>query len=227
VNATSAQAVPTAREILARHEAAIGGRAALDRHTSLRMAGTVQITSADLNGRIEILRAKPNSFVQKMSFDEVGEILKGFDGTTAWAVELTRPALLTDLDAHLMRLQADWYNEIAASPLLQAGQVDSAEFDGERAWRVMYASELGVETAAYFSRETGLRLGETSLTSVGMQTFRQSNYRDFGGIRIATRRSTQADVGEIVVEISQVEFDKVKPDAFEPPAAVKALIRKK
>jgi hypothetical protein len=221
-----ARQVPTAESIIARHDSALGGRKTLDTHSSAKLTGTVDIASAGLRGTIEVLRAKPNRFVQRISLNRVGELLKGFDGTVAWQLEPSGAALLTDADAEILQAEADWYQEFHVPQALRGSRVDSAEFDGRAAWQLTYASALGVEVHAYFDRDTGLRIGESWSGTVGDMTMTQWDYRVFGGVRIPTRVTNRSRIGEMIITIESVEFDHLATDAFALPPAVKALIRK-
>lgn len=224
-SALRAQRPPTVQALLDAHEKALGGRAALDKHESLRLSGRVEIEAADLRGTIEILRAKPDRYVQKISLNRVGELRKGFDGTVAWVIEPSGPALLTDIDAELMRIQAGWHHEFTVTQALRGARVDSAEFEGVRVWRLTYATSLGVEVHAYFDRETGLRVGEAWTTSAGETTMLQGEYKVFGGVKLPTRIVTRATIGEMVITIETAEFDRVDAAAFVLPPAVKAIAR--
>jgi hypothetical protein len=224
VRALPAQTLPTAPEIVARHEAAMGGRAALDKHSSIRMLGTVEIADADLKGTIEILRAKPNRFVQKMTFSRIGTLVKGFDSTAAWVLEPGGPALLTGADAEMLADQAAWYHEFLVHPGLLLARVDSSEFQGERAWKLTYATDLGLEVNAFFSRESSLRLGESWTTPEGETVLLAADYKEFGGVKLPTTLTNRTPAGTIVITITSVEFDKVDRAALAVPPEVKVLI---
>ena len=190
------------------------------------MTGTVEIAAAGLQGTIEVIRAKPNRFVQKISLNRVGELLKGFDGSIAWQLEPAGAALLTDADAEILQGQADWYQEFSVTQALRGARVDSAEFEGHAAWRLTYASALGLEVRAYFDRNTGLRIGESWNAAAGETTMVQEDYRVFDGVTIPTRIVTRARIGAMVITTGSVECDGFAADAFSLPPAVKALSRK-
>lgn len=221
----SAAQTPTAEQVLARHDAAVGGRAALDKHSSVRLTGVVILTLAEMRGTIEIVRAKPNQFVEKMSLPQLGELVKGYDGKTAWVLESSEPGLLTDADAESMKRVADWYHEFNVTQAIRGARVDSTEFEGQQAWRLTYASGLGDEVRAYFNRESGLRIGEESQFGVGAATTIFADYKPVEGVQFPMRITTRRGDGEMLVNFVSVEFDKVPVSAFALPAAVKALTR--
>lgn len=220
-----AQAIPTPDSLLRRAEAAIGGRAALDKHTSVRITGTVAIPDADIKGTVEILRAKPDRFVQSMNLSGMGTIRKGYDSTVAWVVEPTGPTLFTGSDADAMAVQASWYNQLLVPAALTKARVDSAEFDGEPAWKLTYASDLGLEVFVYLSRTTGLRMAETTTTTGGETTTVESDYREFGGVKFPMKVVTRSPAGELVYTFETVEFDHVDPKSLGIPPEIRALIK--
>src|SRR5687768_4065274 len=52
--------LPSARSVLDKHLAAIGGRQAVLSHTSTRATGTISMPATGLNGAVEIYGAHPN-----------------------------------------------------------------------------------------------------------------------------------------------------------------------
>lgn len=216
---------PSPGELLARHELALGGREALDKHSSLRLTGVVELDGGALKGTIEILRAKPDKFVQKMTLERVGDLWTGYDGKTAWTLELSVPALLTDTDAASVRSHAQWDHDYLAPVALYVGRVDSAEFEGEPAWRVTFASELGLEVQSFFARSSGLRTGVVTNTLTGVSTALYGDYAEVEGVRVPRRRVTRGDSSEVVIRIEKVEWDNVPASALELPSAVKAIAK--
>lgn len=224
-NVAEAQKPPTADQVIARHEAAVGGRPALDAHTSLRMTGVVILSMDEIRGTIEIVRAKPNKYVEKMSLAKIGDMFKGYDGKTAWVIEDSEPALLTDADADGVKRLADWYHEFIVTQAMRGARVDSAEYDGQPAWRLTFASGLGDETEAYFHQETGLRIAEVSQRGVGEAITTFGDYKVFAGVKLPTRIESKRSGGEILMNILTVEFDKVPASAFALPPSVKAIAK--
>lgn len=221
----SAQRVPTAEEVIARHAAASGGADALNKHTSIKLSGTVNITPGDLTGTIETLRGRGNRFVEKMVFSTLGVVSRGYDSTVAWVMDPHGPALLTGADADAAEAEGNWYHAFLVPPGLLQARVDSAEYAGEPAWQLTYAAELGMEASAFFSRATGLRLGETRAMPGGDAGTTESAYKDFGGVKLPTVVTNRTRAGSMVITIDSVEFDRVPAAALALPPQVRALIK--
>ena len=82
VRSARAQALPSAKSLLEKHDAAVGGRAAMDKHSSMHEVVAATIAAANITGSMETYHAKPNLYLLKTSFAG-GEVLSGFDGKTA------------------------------------------------------------------------------------------------------------------------------------------------
>jgi hypothetical protein len=160
-----------------------------------------------------------------MSLDQIGDIVKGYDGKVAWTLENSDPALLTDADAESVRRAADWTHEFIVTQALRGARVDSSEYDGEPAWMLTYASGIGDEMHVYFSRATGLRIAEESELGVGNATTTFGDYKLFGGVKFPMRITSRRGGGEVVMNFVSVEFDKVPASAFDLPASVKAITK--
>src|SRR5688500_15876101 len=81
---TAQQALPSAESLAARYIKAIGGREAIQRHTSTRVVGTVAVPASGITGTFEAFAAKPDKMFLKITLGGMGESLEGFDGRVAW-----------------------------------------------------------------------------------------------------------------------------------------------
>src|SRR5262249_31936373 len=77
-------APPCARWIIDRHIEAVGGRKVIMGHSSTRSIGTVTVSGSGLSGSFEILAAKPDRSLLRITLNGIGEVTEGFDGKVAW-----------------------------------------------------------------------------------------------------------------------------------------------
>ena len=225
-----AQALPSATALLQKHDAAVGGRAAMDKHTSMHESATATIAVANMTGTIETFHAKPNLFLQKTSLPQ-GEIVSGFDGKTAWATAAGQGASLLDSTATAtMKDQANFLSEYYdPSRIKTAETVEITDFEGQRCYKVKIVHKDDTEAMVYLDSATGLRAGQTLTQKMNGQelpvTLVMSDYKDFGGVKLPTKRVQKLPMAEIVMQVQSVEFDKVDPSTFTLPDAVKALVK--
>jgi hypothetical protein len=225
----AAKKLPPARQVLDRHLAAIGGRAAVLSHSSMRAAGSVQVASAGLTGDLEMFAAKPNKRVLKFVLPGIGEIQEGFDGTIGWSISaLTGPSLTQGKALEERRHDSDFYGELRPDDRYQSlTTVELTTFDGRPCYKVSLVRKGGGEDFEFYDVATGLRAGQSASRETPMGTVPvtnvESDYRKFGNLLLATTIKQTAMGVETVMTVTSVEFDKVPESAFEPPAAIKAL----
>src|SRR3990170_1186830 len=208
-----AQPLPSAKELMDKHDAAIGGRAALDKHTSVHQTGAVSIPAMGVEATMDVYRAKPALFLQKLVIGPMGEILQGFDGKTAWAVQAGQPVVLEGAQAGMTKYNSDFFGN----------------FHDMKRYKVRIVRNIGGEGFEFFDAATGLGagiivssespMGKVETTSVFAE------YKDFDGLKFPTKITQKTPMFESTITIKTMEFDKVAPETFALPDAVKALVK--
>lgn len=227
----NAQELPDARALIARHDSLVGGRAVLEGRTSMRLIGNFALAAAGIDAPLEILKRKPNQYLFRTSLGAMGDIMQGYDGTTAWAVQPGQGAmLLTGEQGAQIAEQADFFADLHdLTRFTSVETVQDTTFEGARAYQVQLTRTDGNIVREYFDAATGLSRGSTISVQTPMgpvnATVTYADYREFEGLRMATRivqRNAQFDV---LLTIVAVEFDRVTAEEVAMPEAVKALIK--
>ncbi|HEY4658999.1 MAG TPA: hypothetical protein VIH11_05785 [Gemmatimonadaceae bacterium] len=225
-----AQPLPSAKELMDKHDAAIGGRAALDKHTSVHQTGAVSIPAMGVEATMDVYRAKPALFLQKLVIGPMGEILQGFDGKTAWAVQAGQPVVLEGAQAEMTKYNSDFFGNFHDMARYKSAEtVELADFDGRKCYKVRIVRNIGGEGFEFFDAATGLGagiivssespMGKVETTSVFAE------YKDFDGLKFPTKITQKTPMFESTITIKTMEFDKVAPETFALPDAVKALVK--
>jgi hypothetical protein len=226
------QAAPaTAKEVVARHIAAIGGEAAYKAIKSMRARGTFSMVAQGVTGEFELLAARPNKMVLRVTVSGIGRIESGYDGKVAWSIDpvsgptvmkgrqLTETADDAFFDAPLHG--PDHVKELAL--------VGPEEFDKRKAIKIKVVFNSGNEQAEYFDTETGLQIGSEGPRETPMGVVPTvgilRDYKKFQNLQMPTTLVQRILGIEQLMQISSYEFDVVPPDTFELPAAIKALIK--
>jgi hypothetical protein len=229
-----AQPVPSAADVVARHVAAIGGKDALMKVTSVKQVATMELPGMGLSAQMEMYMAAPNKVFTKASLAGVGDLMSGTDGTVAWEINpMQGPRVLTDKEFKQALEQADFYGNILLladrfSLMENTGVVD---FAGEKAYKLrLVRKDSGRETTQYFSVATGLALGSESTSETQMGTTQSittlREYKTFGGLLFATKSEVQMGPQKIVATITDVVINGAPDAVFAVPAAVQPLIKK-
>jgi hypothetical protein len=232
VKTETAAALPDAREIINRHIKAVGGREAILAHTSMHATGTLSVASAGITGPMEIFgAANPNRVVVKTSVPGIGDIMEGFDGSHGWSVSpMTGPMLKIGKELSQTKLDADFYSELRDPKTYpEVKTIEKTTFDGRPCYKVSLKRIDGIEDFDFYDVATGLRAGSinTRETPNGVLTMTsmEGGYKKFGKLSQATAVTQQVMGVEQKITLNMVEYDTVPPTAFEPPAAIKALIK--
>jgi len=228
----AAQTAPSADAIIARHVTAIGGQDAVLRVKSITNTGTLEMPSAGISATMESFSAPNRSFV-RMTIPGIGDIKNGYDGTVAWEVNpMKGPRIKTDKEKVLAQEDADFYGTLLFSKerYQSTETVGAADFGGEKTWQVKTVLKSGKTTNEFFSVATGLRVGSTSAQESQSGTINvitiESDYKQFGLIKLATRNEMTTGAQKVVVTLTEVVLDAIATDAFALPEPVKALLIK-
>jgi choline dehydrogenase-like flavoprotein len=226
----SAQGLPDPKALMEKHNAAAGGRDAMDKHTSLKLTATMSIAAMGMDAQMEVYRAKPNKFVQKVVLGPMGEVVTGFDGTRGWSVNPMAGAQLIDGDAaKTLKAQADFFSNLQdAANYTDAQTLELTDFEGNKCYKVRLLRD-GREGFEYFNAATGLLAGfsgsvDTPQGKVETTTV-ISDWIDAAGIKFPKSVEQRTPNGPAKITFTAVEFDKVDPATFDMPAAVKAMVK--
>jgi hypothetical protein len=229
--AQDAATLPSGREVVDRYVEAIGGKAAVTKHKTTRVEGTFSVPAQGLNGTLEVLSAAPDRFLLRVTLPGVGQIANGFDGTVGWLVDpMMGPMLLQGAALAEMKADADYYGALHDDGTYRSLEtVERTVFEGTPVYKVRVERRSGGEDFEFYDIASGLLAGSTGKRTLPMGTFDVttvlSDYKDFGGLRLATR-SRQRMMGiEQVMTIGSVEFDTVDATTFALPPSIKALVK--
>lgn len=228
------QALPPATDIIAKYVAAIGGKDAIMKVTSIKQVATMEVPAVGLSATMEMFAAAPNKLASKTSIPGMGEMQNGFDGTVGWDMNpMQGPRVLTDKELTTMADNADFY----ASMLYSADRFSTMEtvgdttVAGEKAYKVKLVKKNSkTESTSYFSVATGLLLGATSTqeTQMGTMTMTQlvSDYKAFDGLRFPTKIEQSMGPQSIKITIKELVVNGAPASAFAVPEQIKPLIKK-
>ena len=231
--AATAQALPPARQIIDKYVAAVGGRDALMKHSSRHIVMTVEIPQAGVKAQGESFTARPDKALEKMNIPGMGELMEGYDGTTAWSVNPVQgPRLISGKQLEQRRHRASFDATLHQEESIKSLEtVELADFEGKKAYKVKVTRTNGDESFEYFDVDSGLLVGSTMTmdTEMGQVTSNTvlSDYKDFDGVRMPTKVVVRSSVGpEFITTIDAVHHNVVPPATFDLPAQIKALVGK-
>lgn len=222
--------LPTAEVILQKYRDAIGGEAAIRKHTSRRFKGTFEIPAQGMKGDLTVTAMAPNLMTVVVMLPGLGELRRGFDGKVAWSVDpAIGPRLLEGREADEFKHSADFYDDLhEPSKFKSITVVSKGPFEGQECYEVKLVRDSGFEYTEYFSVETGLivggklkassQMGEVPVTTVS------GEYKAFDGVLVPTVTKQKMMGLEQVVRVTTVSFDPVDASEFALPPAIQSLV---
>lgn len=229
--AQAPQGLPAGRAIVDRFVEAIGGADTLRQYRSERAVGRFEVPGPGITGQIEVLSAAPNLMRQRLVVPGLGTVESGYDGSVGWLDDPTIGPLVLDGRAlEQMKVDADFYAALHGEDLYRTIEtVERTTFEGTDSYKLRLVTAAGDEQFEYFSVDTGLLVGGQSVRVLPMGEFPtttvMTEYKTFGGLRLATRWVQRSMGVEQTITITDVEFDGVDPEAFVLPARIKALVK--
>ena len=223
--------LPTARAVVDRSVQAMGGAAAFRAISSMRAKGVFSMVDQQVSGELEMIAARPNKLLTRVTVPGLGQIEEGYDGKIGWSINpLSGPSLVS---GRALQERADeaWFDApLHDERFVREMTVLGRElFDKRPVYRLKVVSTGGTEQIELFDVETGQQIGaeasrETPLGVLPTVT-RFSEFRKFGALTFPTRVSQRALAMEQVFTLTSYEFDAVPANAFDLPAVIKALIK--
>ncbi len=225
----------TADDVVEKHLAAMGGRAALAKVTSQIATGTITVATqmGDITGTVEVTRKAPNKARSLMVLDlsAMGAasltIDQRFDGQAGWVGN----TMQGDRDITGSQLQS-MKNSTFPTPLLNykdaGAKVELAGKDtvgGRAALVLVYTPKEGPAAKMFIDAETYLVSKSVSTIDVPEaggpmeQASETSDYRDVDGVKLPFSIKAVTPVQTIQIALSKIETNKPVDDAlFVKPA---------
>ena len=225
--------LPAAKDLVARHVAAIGGREAVLRHPSFRAKGTLGMPAAGINAEIEVAGAQPNLFVMKMTVPGMGEMLQGFDGTNGWSLDPMQGARLIE-GPELVQLvdEAEYASVLRESASIASMETtEIATLGGRQCYKVKIVRKSGRESFDCYAVDSGLLIGAFAKQATPMGEIESvsefSDYKDFNGLKQPTKITQTIMNQQQVMTFTSYEYGPMDAAAFAPPPAITTLIQQK
>jgi len=212
-----------AMDLWAKMVNALGGEAAMRRHTYRTMHGKRNIGGM-IEGTVERITAAPDLRVDRMTLGGMGKAEQGYNGNIAWSSSRqggTRK--LSGKELEDAKADADFYAMLHPKrnhrSIVYVGQ---AEVDGRTCHEIRMTKQSGDVETYYIEAATSLPIGwvGTVPSNMGPLVMRAltTKFKRFDGELVGV--ASVADVGgiqEMDTTITDVSFDKPPEGTFDPP----------
>jgi outer membrane lipoprotein-sorting protein len=225
----AAQDLPDAKALLAKYHTAINASAWKDVN-AMHSTGQFSMPAQGITASFEAWAARPGKSAVKVSIPGIGDVQVGVTGDRAWSVNPFEGPRLYEGAEQVQALDNAAFDSSLRPEALVTSMttVEKTLLGGTECYKVKVVWKSGRETHDCYAVDTGLLVGmlfrSESNSGSGDAITLYSDYKEFGGMRLPTRMTTQAMGVEQVITISDVKFDAIEDSAFEPPAPIRALL---
>jgi hypothetical protein len=225
--------LPKAEAVLDQYIEATGGKAAYEKFKSRTLTGMIEITGANITGKIQIFQAAPNRLAVVTEVGPAGKTIQATDGKSAWEISpLTGDRLLDGAEKEDFLRKAKFNEELHVKELYQKLECDGIEdVDGKPAYKIVLTAKTGKTETEYYDKASHLLVKESTtakgpMGEITVETF-PSDYKPADGILIA-RTATQKALGQqIVIKLTEIKHDvDIPADTFRRPASLDAAEKK-
>lgn len=214
-----AQEAPTAQQVLDRSVEAMGGRAAIEKHTTVSRRGTFELPDMGASGTVEILAKAPDKMVTNLVVDGYGTVHTGFDGKVGYTVRPEGETILSGQALTEIQRDATFNKDLKLAELYKSITVKGQEtVNGVATWAVVFTADGSKPEMVYYDAKTWLPVravvkrssdeGETEIvTDV-------SDWKEVSGVKMAHKIRQKVAVGTLVFTLSEVAFDVPLADSL-------------
>jgi hypothetical protein len=231
-------ALPAAKEVVARYDKALGGEAAIRRHTSSTMRGTLEVQGATLP--FTYYDSAPYLRLEKVTFPGgVGDVLNGFDGELAWGFDpRSGPQIDTGDDRESAKRDADFYYPLDELTWFKSMEtVGIEDFEGRRCYRLHGINNWGKVNDHFYDVETGLLTAyEFESDAGGAPALTHEIFLDYlpmDGVLVSTKQVVKIKPNGasdwnvlLTLKYASITFNDVDPAVFAPPQVVRDFAAK-
>lgn len=229
----AADDLPKGETIVDKYIESTGGKAAYEKLKSDISSGTMTLGAMGLKGAMTAYSQAPDKRVVEVTIEGLGKLVEGSNGDIAWSVNSMQGPRLKEGDEKAEALRQGRYNsDLNWRDTYKSAETTGAEtVDGKDCYKVLLTAKDGKTATRWYDKKTGLlvKMGMTSKSPMGeinVEIF-SSDYRKEGDVLMAHKITSKLAGQELTMTIDKVEQNaEIPKDKLEPPAEVKALIKK-
>ncbi len=222
----------TAQQVLDRYVTAIGGHDVIYKHESMTIRGTFDLSEKGPS-LDRVAYYKGGEFLYQINVPNKSPYQEAYNGKVAWQISPDGAATVSDGDEVKAKARdADMYYPAHVMDYFSSMEVvDAVDFEGHTCYHLKGINKWGRINEQFYDTTTGLLIGyrfnSTWRGGAGDESEVFSDYNDFGGWLMPTRKVSKSKDAMQVETITSVTFDDVDDSVFALPASVKSLLAKK
>ena len=224
--------LPSGKDVYEKYIAATGGKDAYQKVKSRITTMTMEIPAQKIKGDMSVKQVE-GKLIAVINIPNIGEIKRGFDGTTAWETSpMMGTRVITGPEKAQLLLGTRLDGELRYEELYKTIEcVGMEDVEGKPAYKVIATPKDGSPMVQFFDKESGLLVKSTITQKSQMGELNVDNfltdYKKEDGVLIAHKTTTKVMGIEQVVMIDKIENNvEIPASAFDLPDDVKKLAEK-
>jgi hypothetical protein len=205
--------LPSVDQILNRYVQALGGKAAMERLTSLSLTGTMEVPAAGLSGKAEVITRAPNKYLLRVEIEGFGQVTQAYDGSAGWYQDpISGLRDVTGLELAQLKREADFHREGHLKDVYAKLAIKGKEkVGGSDAYVIEATPPEGGTEKLYFDTQTGLLVRTDAVShspqgEIPAETYLEE-YKEISGVKIPF---TIRQVSSVVTSV--IKFTDAKPN---------------
>jgi hypothetical protein len=236
--------LPTGESLIQKYIERTGGQAAYDKINNRYFEAEIDIVNAGIVLNVKTYAAKPNKLIATVEANAIGKIQKGCTGTVAWSMSDMQGPVIEEGAALENQLRDSMFDRFVywKEAYQSAECVAIEKVDDKDCYKVVltpnpYKSEEAKDEevsllTAFFDKDTNLatKLESNLVTQAGTidVTAWLSDYKTVDGIKFPHTTKLELVGQTRIMKITSLKHDvKLADNQFDPPAEIKALLKKK
>jgi hypothetical protein len=223
--APTAARADAVQDLVDKYIQATGGVKAHKAVKSRTQKGTMMLVDMGMSASIESYIAPPN-FLNVVNVEGFGEVRSGISGDTTWQMNpMQGDSILEGGAAKGLQRQASLSPWLEWKKWYTGGEVlGDADWEGEAATKVSFSKEEGEPDVVYFSKESGLIIGQETVGQDGSPASQTlSDYQDVDGVKLP-HKITTSGMMNIEIEFTETKQNvEIPAETFELPETIAAL----
>ncbi len=217
----------TAEQVLEKSIEASGGRAAMEKLTSMHATAMMEASATEMHAKVEVFSKAPNKQLVIVNLESMGEIKQGVDGDSVWSYNPMAGGLqeVTGAAADDMKRAAVFNAPLKWRTLYSKVELVGQESIGDRkAYVIRLIPLTGSPDTHFFDADTFLMIrqaGKRATPQGEMElTVDLSDYHDVNGIKVPFHiKQKIGGMGEMSLTMSEVKYNvPIEDSVFAKPA---------
>jgi len=234
VQAQATAKLPKAETVLDQYVEATGGKAAYEKVKNRVATGTLDISGANIKGKLTITQAEPGKLLNETDLGQAGKSTQGTDGEVVWETStFTGERILEGEEKATFLKQATFNSEIHWKDRYEKVECTGVEdVEGKPAYKLTLTPKEGKPVVEYYDVDSHLMVKQTVTSKTPMGEIKvdvyPGQYKKVDGILIPFQAKQKVLGQEIVMTIEEIKHNVDLPkDTFAPPKAVMDALKKK